>query len=228
MKLKTLLTLLILLSLYTTGYAQTKVKMYRNGAGKLYTTAQKDSIRAIGFPIAITDETIVGDTSFFDIEVLPKENGFVQKYKNKALPSFSLKTLDGNVVDSNSLKGKVVMINFWSTTCGPCILEFLELNKLKERYEQVVFLAPAPEDAAKINKLLSKHSFEFLILPNAKELFEKWGIEDYPKNFFVYQKGIIREVKEGTPILNEKDKQGRYKVAVMQSYSPILDDLTKE
>lgn len=238
MGLKTLLSILFLFSLMTTGCAQTRVnqktvEIYRDGAGKLYTVAQKDSIMGLGYGIVTTKtgyETpmVDGDTTFIDFEIAPKNSDFVLKYQDKALLPFTLKTLDGKVIDSNSLKGKVLMINFWSTTCGPCIFEFPELNQLKEKYKEVVFLAPAPEDAAKINKLLGKHSFEFLILPNAQELFEKLGIVGYPKNFFVDKEGIIRVVKEGTPILTEKDEKGQLQAAVFQTYSPILDFLTKE
>lgn len=120
------------------------------------------------------------------------------------------------------------MINFWSTTCGPCILEMPQLNQLKEEHKNVVFLAPAPESAASIKKLLTKHPFNFIILPDAKKLFEEWGIDGYPKNFFVDQNGIIQEVKEGTPVLKERDEKGQLQVAVMQTYSPILSDLKKE
>lgn len=234
MGLKTLLSIIFLFSLMTTGYAQTSVnqkivKMYRDKAGKLYTVSQKDSINALGYPIATNgDEYTARDTTFISFEVMPKKSDFVLKYENKVLPSFSLKTLDGKIIDSNSLKGKVVMINFWSTTCGPCIVEIPELNQLKEQYKEVVFLAPAPEDPAKIKKLMAKHPFEFLILTNAQDLFDKWGIEGYPKNFFVDKKGMIRVVKEGTPILPERDEKGRNQLAVFQTYSPILEFLTRE
>ncbi|WP_299825095.1 TlpA disulfide reductase family protein [uncultured Pontibacter sp.] len=234
MRLKALLSAWFLFLIITISYAQTSVnqkavKMYRDGVGKLYTVAQKDSIRDLGYPISTSGNgTTIGDTTFIDFKIMPQKSDFVLKYENKELPSFSLKTLDGKIIDLNSLKGKVVMVNFWSTTCNPCIFEMPELNKLKEMYKDVVFLAPAPENPTKIKKLLTKHPFEFLILPNAQELFDKWGIESYPINFFVDKEGIIRVVKEGTPILNERDEKGQVQIALIQSYAPILDYLTKQ
>jgi thiol-disulfide isomerase/thioredoxin len=227
MKLTAPLSLFILLFLATTSFAQTKVKVYRTKEGKLFNVTQKDSIWDLGFLITTTDKTIIGDTIFYDTEILPKENEFVKKYRNKPLPSFALKTLDGKELNSEFLKGKAVMINFWSTTCAPCVLEMPQLNKLKKKYKDVVFLAPAPENATTVKKFLLKHKFDFIILPQAEKLFEEWGIDSYPKNFFVDQNGIIREIREGTPMLNERDKNGKLQVAVDLSYSPILNDLTR-
>lgn len=218
-------SLLLLCFLSTASFAQAQVKMYRTQGGKRYTEVQKDSIRDQGFPVATVEGPTIRDTTFFDLEILPKENGFVRKYKDKPLPSFSLKTLDGKVINNESLKGKVVMINFWSITCGPCIVEMPELNELKAAHKDVVFLAPAPEDAAKVRKFLAKHPFEFIILPDANKLFDAWGIDGYPKNFFVDKQGIIRLIKEGTPIMNERDENGKVQLAVKETYSPMLTAL---
>ncbi len=85
----------------------------------------------------------------------------------------------------------------------------------------------APEDAATIQKLLQKHPFDFVILPDAEKLFREWGIEGYPKNFFVDRKGMIREVKEGTPFYRETIND-EWQVAVKRTYSPILTNLLKD
>lgn len=44
-------------------------------------------------------------------------------------PKFALKALDGSTVDSSSLKGEVVVLNFWATYCQPCRSEIPELNE---------------------------------------------------------------------------------------------------
>lgn len=223
----------LLLALLTIAcFAQAPTKVYRTKEGKLLSVMQMDSLRKAGHPTGEISLTTVGDTSFIDVEVFPKESplgsDFVQRYKGKKLPPFRLKTLDGQVIDSESLKGKLVMINFWSTTCGPCIMEMPQLNQLKEAHKDVVFLAPAPENATTVKKLLAKHPFNFIILPDAQQLFAEWGIDGYPKNFFVDRNGVVQEVKEGTPVLTERDAKGQFQVAVMQMYAPILNTLKTE
>ncbi|MHB1096232.1 MAG: TlpA disulfide reductase family protein [Gemmatimonadaceae bacterium] len=50
-------------------------------------------------------------------------------------PPFALKALDGRVVTSESLKGKIAIVNFWGTWCGPCVGEMPALQKLYDKYQ---------------------------------------------------------------------------------------------
>lgn len=225
MQLNTLYSLLLLLFVTSTGFAQAPVKLYRTKAGHTFTAAQKDSIKALGYQVILTKKTKVRDTTFVAMDVRVRENYFTNRLINKPLPAFSLKTLDGQVIDSESLKGKVVMINLWSTTCYPCLAEMPDLNQLKATYKDVVYLAPAPESAATINKLLSKHTFDFVIIPDAGQLFKDWKVTGYPRNLFVDKNGIVRGVKEGVPLT--RNEKGERVVAAFQHYSPILKRLSK-
>lgn len=69
-----------------------------------------------------------------------------QKYKLPAVtkaPKFALNNLDGKVVDLEELKGKVVVLDFWATWCGPCVESFPKMQKLVNKYNknsEIVFL----------------------------------------------------------------------------------------
>lgn len=210
------------------GYAQSSERLYRTEEGSIYTQAQLDSIGQLGFPIGKVGEKEINGTTFMMVQIyasIDEINHLTSKYKGKPLPDITLETMDGKTITSKDLKGKIVMINFWSTTCGPCIIEMPELNRLQEDYkDKVVFLAPLPENTSKATKLIAKHPFQFIIAPNSSDLFEQLGIDGYPKNFFVDREGIIQEVKEGTP--QQRDTlDGEWYVSVYKEYSAILDKI---
>ena len=65
---------------------------------------------------------------------------------NKPLADFKFTSLDKQVLELKKLKGNVVVINFWFTSCGPCIKEMPFLTELvaANKENPVVFIAPAP------------------------------------------------------------------------------------
>ena len=85
--------------------------------------------------------------------------------KGKEMPLLSLKTISGEKIETKDLKGKVIVINLWFTTCHPCIAELPALNKLVKEYKDknVVFLGLSTDtkeildrDFSRIINLISK------------------------------------------------------------------------
>jgi len=50
-------------------------------------------------------------------------------------PDFTLVSLEGDRITLSDLRGSVVLLNFWATWCGPCIMEIPDLNRLQEKYQ---------------------------------------------------------------------------------------------
>ncbi|ALR30569.1 hypothetical protein ATE47_08520 [Chryseobacterium sp. IHB B 17019] len=108
-------------------------------------------------------------------------------FVKKAAPSFTLTDLNKKKYNLNSLKGKVVVINFWFTTCAPCLAEMPELNKLAQKYadKEVVFLAVTFNNEAVLKKFLAKNQFKYNIVPNAKKTVDQFKVDGYPTHIII-------------------------------------------
>ena len=97
--------------------------------------------------------------------------------KGKPLPDFVFKDILGNIYTPEDIKGKVVVINLWFTSCAPCIQEMPELNELVKAYENndaVLFLALAlDEKGPRLNKFLETHVFNYNIVPDSQDYVTK-------------------------------------------------------
>jgi thiol-disulfide isomerase/thioredoxin len=89
-------------------------------------------------------------------------------------PNATLKTLDGRTVSISDLKGKVVVINFWATWCGPCREELPDFEKLYEKYRNdpnVMILSMSVDSAdtpvATISNFIKKYHYDFPVLLGA-------------------------------------------------------------
>jgi thiol-disulfide isomerase/thioredoxin len=124
-----------------------------------------------------------------------KLDAFINSLLNKPVQSFDLTDLDNKKWNSNELKGKIIVINFWFTTCKPCIMEMPHLNKLvADNKDSVIFLAPAPENETQVKKFLKKYSFEYNITPSSIDLIASMNIENFPTHLVVDKEGIVRQV----------------------------------
>ncbi len=116
-----------------------------------------------------------------------------------AAPDFVVESTNGEVFDLQELKGKVVVITFWSTTCEICKTEIPNLNALTTEYKDVVFLGMTTDQGERLTKFLDKKPFKFNIIQNSFGIFLKYADSDkagnlkmgFPANFIINQAGEI-------------------------------------
>jgi peroxiredoxin len=114
-------------------------------------------------------------------------------------PDFVVESTNGVVFDLQELKGKVVVITFWSTTCEICISEIPNLNVLTNDYKDVVFLGMTTNHGDRLTDFLQKKPFKFNIISNSMGVLLKYADIDkagymkvaYPAHFIINQAGEI-------------------------------------
>jgi thiol-disulfide isomerase/thioredoxin len=118
----------------------------------------------------------------------------------KEMPAYSLVGRSGKTYTNEDLKGKVVVLNFWSVNCGPCVMEIPVLNKLYLSYKDnkdVVFISILldKEDALEkfLEKGLTKRRIVYEVVPDSKALMKDTFklIKGYPTNLFIDREGKI-------------------------------------
>lgn len=127
------------------------------------------------------------------------------------LPVFSLPTLGGGEVSLQSLRGRVVLVNFWATWCPPCVEEFPELVHLQQTYRAQGLTIAAinlGESPSRIRKFLGDYSIpesEVVIgLDNASIMSKKWGVRAVPTTFLINRQG--RPVKSWAGAISIDDQ----------------------
>ena len=110
---------------------------------------------------------------------------------------FTLQSLDGTSVSLSSFKGKVVLLSFWATWCGPCKQEMPEMQALYQKLKGSGFEVVAVdmmEDKATVSDFVKKNGYTFPILLDTKGEVGGGGLYDaraIPTNYIVDKAGRI-------------------------------------
>ncbi|SFW65151.1 TlpA family protein disulfide reductase [Chitinophaga sancti] len=120
---------------------------------------------------------------------------------NEKAPLFTLQGLEGDTVSLDKLKGKIVILDFWATWCGPCKRSFPAMKKAINRYVQdqdVVFLFIDCMEKTKnvheqISKFLSDHEYPFHVLMGTDtNIPDRYGVKGIPNKIIIDRNGTIR------------------------------------
>ena len=133
---------------------------------------------------------------------------------NTPAPDFTLKDLQGNKVSLSSSRGRVVILNFWSVDCAPCVAEIPSLAGLHRdlKGEGLVVLGIALDaDEKPVRELTARLRVEYpTLLDSTKEVyFDAYGLFGQPISVIVDRGGMVREMIIGgvdwaSPPMKEK------------------------
>ena len=121
-------------------------------------------------------------------------------------PNFTLATLDGDWVTLDDFKGKVILLNFWATWCGPCLMEIPDLKILQEKYNEkgleVLAITLTSGSPKQISKFSEKWGMNYYVLTDIKgneteKVTSQYGqatgvpISGVPTSFIIDREGYI-------------------------------------
>jgi thiol-disulfide isomerase/thioredoxin len=124
-------------------------------------------------------------------------------------PDFKLTGLDGKPVTVADFKGKVILVNFWATWCGPCRAEIPDLVELQNKYKdqlQIIGLVVDDDDQDAIKNFVKEFGINYPVAVATAELrIQYGGIPALPTSFVLDSEGRVVQKHEGLrdPVLYE-------------------------
>ena len=127
--------------------------------------------------------------------------------RNRLAPDFELPKLGGGTARLSSYRGKIVLLNFWTKTCRPCLEEMpaiASLGKALAAHPDMALLTISTDDDLNdaretLKSVLggAEPPFVVMIDPDSKVVAEKFGTKLYPETWFIDRQGVIRGRVDG-------------------------------
>lgn len=110
------------------------------------------------------------------------------------IKTFAASDIEGNQVDLKSLKGKIVLLNFWFINCVPCRIEMPDLNDLVDSFKtnkEIVFISIALDDKKSLKNFLKTSSFKYRIIHGGGNIAAQYGVGSYPTHVILNKEGKV-------------------------------------
>jgi len=116
-------------------------------------------------------------------------------------PDFTLRTMDGPNLRLQEQRGRVVMLNFWATWCGPCRQEMPHLNRLYEKYRASGFVllgVNVDEDPRNAADVAAKLGLKFpVLLDTDKKVSRLYELATMPSTVLIDRDGRVKYIHRG-------------------------------
>ncbi|GGI56724.1 TlpA family protein disulfide reductase [Winogradskyella haliclonae] len=109
----------------------------------------------------------------------------------------------GKEYDSDKLKGKVILIDFWGSWCTPCILAMPDIQKLQDHYKNnpnvaIIGISAGERDKEASLKLFNKKRYNYVLIPNGDSIAKSiYKVKDYPSLYILDRQGKIVSAEKG-------------------------------
>lgn len=130
------------------------------------------------------------------------EQDVLEKLIDKPAPDFVLTNLDGEQVKLSDFEGKVVVLDFWATWCGPCISSFPAMQKAQEKYQAVFLFINTFESGDNkkeaVAQFIDKSNYGFEVLMDLdNDIANSFNVRGIPAKFIIGTDGKIKFESSG-------------------------------
>ena len=125
-------------------------------------------------------------------------------------PNFTLKDADGNPVHLTDYRGKVVLVNFWATWCGPCEVEIPWFVEFEQKYKNqgfaVLGLSMDDDGWKAVRPYIASHKINYRVMIASEVVSQQFGdIDSLPTSFVLDRQGRIATNHVG--LIDKRDYQ---------------------
>jgi peroxiredoxin len=135
-------------------------------------------------------------------------------------PDFTLRSMNGPNLRLQESRGRVVMVNFWATWCGPCRQEMPHLNRLYGKYRDAGFTllgVNIDDDQGKAINLATRLGLQFpVLLDTDKKVSRLYDLSTMPSTLLIDRDGRVRYLHLG------------YRDGLESTYDKQIRELLKE
>jgi len=162
---------------------------------KLLLTLTLIAVLAVG----CSNENIVepsSDAPEQTVEIQPEQNNDIQQESQKPViaPDFELNSMDDSTIKLSELRDKNVILNFWATWCGYCILEMPDLQKLQDAHSDdlLVLTVNVGESKEEVEKFMEDNDLNLkVVLDEKMDVSNTYGIRSFPTTIAINRKGEV-------------------------------------
>ena len=174
------------------------VKAVAHGSSR-YRRAAEEAATAAGMSVDVVAERLAEQRPVVEAE---RERRALGDRLALEAPELALPDQHGIEWRLGDLVGKVVVLKFWATWCGPCLAEFPHFVELLEKYEnddEVIFLtvASAGSTPETVGEILSESGYTFPVLLDTGGSALDFGVLGYPTTFYLDPDGVIQLKRTG-------------------------------